>query len=70
MKYGCFIALFFIFVRILSEYCIFMRIVEGLSRNLSEEINFEADYQVIDTSGTVTASCFDWGKKIGRIKEL
>lgn len=47
-----------------------MRIVEALSRNLSEKTTFEADDRVIDTSGSVSASCFDWRKRIGRLREL
>jgi hypothetical protein len=45
-----------------------MRILEGLSNNLSEKSIFEAGDQVIDTSGSVAASCFDWRKKIGKIR--
>lgn len=43
---------------------------EALRGNLSEKNIFEAVDQVIDTSGSVSASCFDWRKRIGRLREL
>lgn len=47
-----------------------MWIVEALRGNLSEKNIFEAVDQAIDTRVSVSASCFDWRKRIGRLREL